>query len=155
MTPVERDWPTELLPAVPDAVPDPFPPDRSWEPHHARDWSGAAVQLLVSLLALVVVAGCAYFAGQWSVRAGYATPPDLVRVPAEVQTQAQLTRLWPVVDPGQKATMCGAWRRGDWSQYVVDQWSQHLASPAGGQIDVDRATVARFLGSACSQVGKG
>lgn len=154
MTPQQREQQTELLPTVPPAIPDPFPP--SWPTtgrRAVRDRSGAAVGLVVRVAALATLLGIVFVAGQLTARTGAVPPPPLTRVAAEVTTEAQMARVWPAMAAPDQATVCRSWVDGTWREYVTDRWVTHLQSPAGGGIDVDRATVAGFIGRVCARGG--
>lgn len=154
MTPQQREQPTELLPAVAPAIPDPFPP--VWPEagrRTIRDRSGAAAGFVVRVAALVTLLGIAFVSGQLTARTGVVPPPPLTRVAAEVTTEAQMARVWPVMAAPDQATVCASWADGTWREYITDRWVTHLHSPAGGGIDVDRATVAAFIGRVCARGG--
>ncbi len=116
------------------------------------DESGDSARAWVLLFALLAIAGIAFVAGQVTARTGAVPPPPVPQAAAEVVTAAQMARLWPLVEPDARDTFCGPWARdASWRQAAVDHWAQHLASPRGGQIDVDRSTVGEFLDTACAR----
>lgn len=161
MTPQERDYRTEVIPPVPPAVPDPFPPSallygrpetgRFRQPRRpVRDRSGTTVRFLLQLLAVAVLLAGAFVAGQVTAQTGVVPPPPVPRAAASVITDAQMARVWPAMAYPDQATVCESWQAGAWREYITDRWVSHLHSPAGGGIDVDRATVADFIGRACA-----
>lgn len=164
MTPQERAQQTEVIPAVPQAAPlvDPFPPNpgrvgESGYPmfgrRSARGRSGTVVGFVLQLVAYAVVAIVAFVGGQVTTTSGVVPPPPVTRPAAEVQTEAQMARVWPAMAHPDQATVCRSWAAGEWREYITDRWVQHLHSPAGGGIDVDRATVAEFIGRVCARGG--
>lgn len=159
MTPLERDFRTEVIPTVPQDAPlvDPFPPDVIPAGRRAerapRDASGVTVGWLVRVLSVAVIATVAFVAGQFSVRAGVVPPPPAPKAAATVITDAQMARVWPKMAHPDQATVCQSWADGTWREYITDRWVQHLHSPAGGGIDVDRAAVAEFIGRVCARGG--
>jgi hypothetical protein len=157
VTPQERWADTQLIPPVPPAIPDPFPPMPPLRRPPAgrradhRDRSGTLVGTMVKVTAVTVLLVLAFIAGQITVRTGALPPPPAPHAASEVVTHAAMARLWPVTTPADQGGVCDPWSRGAWREYITDRWAGHLASPAGGRIDVDRATVARFLDRACAR----
>lgn len=152
MTPQQRAEDTQLI-QLPPAVIDPFPPPRQPTGRRRvhRDGSGGGPRSIVALAAVVMLVVGAFLAGQLSVRRGIVPPPPMPAAAAEVITAAQMARIWPHVTPADVRAQCEPWRKGEWREYVTDRWVTHLHSRVGGGIDVDRATVARFLDRACAR----